>query len=53
MRVSGYEVSPRGIDADGHVAATMHCPVGVDAERVARDMLVLFISLSRRTLTVS
>jgi trehalose 6-phosphate synthase/phosphatase len=26
-----------GIDVQGHVAAVTHCPVGVDAERVARD----------------
>ncbi|KAJ7765241.1 trehalose phosphatase [Mycena metata] len=30
----GYESTPRGIDAEGHVAAVAHCPVGVDAERV-------------------
>ncbi|KAG2105767.1 glycosyltransferase family 20 protein [Suillus discolor] len=28
-----------GIDVQGHVAAVTHCPVGVDAERVARDTL--------------
>lgn len=26
-----------GIDVQGHVATVTHCPVGVDAERVARD----------------
>ncbi|KAK7044437.1 trehalose-6-phosphate phosphatase [Favolaschia claudopus] len=39
IRVCGYEVTPRGIDAEGHVTAVTHCPVGVDAERVARDIL--------------
>ncbi|KAJ7185313.1 trehalose-6-phosphate phosphatase [Mycena filopes] len=39
VRVCGYESTPRGIDAEGHVAAVAHCPVGVDAERVARDIL--------------
>jgi trehalose 6-phosphate synthase/phosphatase len=29
---------------DGHVTAVMHCPVGVDAERVGRDMSVTSIS---------
>ncbi|KAJ7104384.1 trehalose-6-phosphate phosphatase [Mycena belliarum] len=39
IRVCGYETTPRGIDAEGHVTAVTHCPVGVDAERVARDIL--------------
>jgi trehalose 6-phosphate synthase/phosphatase len=39
VRVCGYEVTIRGIDVDGHVSAITHCPVGVDAERVARDIL--------------
>ncbi|KAF7986361.1 hypothetical protein HWV62_35372 [Athelia sp. TMB] len=39
VRVCGYEVSTRGIDVDGHVTAVMHCPVGIDAERVSRDIL--------------
>jgi len=38
IRVCGYETTARGIDVEGHVTAVMHCPVGVDAERVARDM---------------
>ena len=38
VRVCGYESSSRGIDVEGHVTAVMHCPVGIDAERVARDM---------------
>ena len=41
VRVCGYEVAPRGIDIDGHVTAIKHTPVGVDAERVARDMYVV------------
>ena len=28
-----------GIDVQGHIVAVSHCPVGVDAERVARDTL--------------
>ncbi|KAF7318830.1 Trehalose-6-phosphate phosphatase [Mycena chlorophos] len=39
IRVCGYENSPRGIDVDGHITAISHCPVGVDAERVGRDLL--------------
>ncbi|KAJ6615117.1 trehalose-6-phosphate phosphatase [Mycena sp. CBHHK59/15] len=39
VRVCGYETTPRGIDAAGHVTAVTHCPVGVDAERVGRDLL--------------
>ncbi|KAF8493482.1 glycosyltransferase family 20 protein [Russula emetica] len=38
VRVCGYEVAARGIDVQGHVAAVMHTPVGVDAERVSRDL---------------
>ncbi|KAF9479323.1 trehalose-6-phosphate phosphatase [Pholiota conissans] len=37
IRVCGYETTTRGIDVEGHVTAVMHCPVGIDAERVARD----------------
>ncbi|KAI0821861.1 trehalose 6-phosphate phosphatase [Trametes gibbosa] len=40
VRVCGYEVTPRGgIDVQGHVTAIGYCPVGVDAERVAKDTL--------------
>ncbi|KAH7928571.1 trehalose 6-phosphate phosphatase [Leucogyrophana mollusca] len=49
VRVCGYETTPSreggngqkyvGIDVQGHVAAVSHCPVGVDAVRVARDTL--------------
>ncbi|KAJ7701179.1 glycosyltransferase family 20 protein [Mycena rosella] len=39
VRVCGYETGARGIDKEGHVTAVTHCPVGVDAERVARDIL--------------
>ncbi|KAG9310012.1 glycosyltransferase family 20 protein [Chiua virens] len=28
-----------GIDVQGHIVAVSHCPVGIDAERVARDTL--------------
>ncbi|KAG2008808.1 trehalose-6-phosphate phosphatase, variant 3 [Coprinopsis cinerea AmutBmut pab1-1] len=38
IRVCGYESNSRGIDVDGHTTAVMHCPVGIDAERVARDI---------------
>ncbi|KAG5642267.1 hypothetical protein DXG03_003316 [Asterophora parasitica] len=38
VRVCGYETTPRGIDVEGHVTSIMHCPVGVDAERVGRDI---------------
>ena len=41
VRVCGYETTSRGMDVEGHVASIMHCPVGVDAERVGRDMYVL------------
>ena len=34
----GYETNSHGIDVNGHVTAVMYCPVGVDAERVGRDM---------------
>ncbi|KAF7325671.1 Trehalose-6-phosphate phosphatase [Mycena kentingensis (nom. inval.)] len=39
IRVCGYENTPRGIDAEGHITSVSHCPVGVDAERVGRDLL--------------
>ncbi|KAI1785973.1 trehalose 6-phosphate phosphatase [Ganoderma leucocontextum] len=40
IRVCGYEVtSGGGIDVQGHVAAIGYCPVGVDADRVAKDTL--------------
>ncbi|SJK98408.1 related to trehalose-6-phosphate phosphatase [Armillaria ostoyae] len=39
IRVCGYETTHRGIDVEGHVTSVMHCPVGIDAERVARDIL--------------
>jgi hypothetical protein len=28
---------------NGHVTAVMYCPVGIDAERIGRDMSVSFI----------
>ncbi|KAI0754189.1 trehalose 6-phosphate phosphatase [Daedaleopsis nitida] len=40
IRVCGYEATARGgIDVQGHVAAIGYCPVGVDADRVAKDTL--------------
>jgi trehalose 6-phosphate synthase/phosphatase len=39
--VCGYETTSRGIDVEGHVTSITHCPVGVDAGRVGRDMYVL------------
>ncbi|KAJ6470501.1 trehalose 6-phosphate phosphatase [Mycena sanguinolenta] len=39
IRVCGYETTLRGIDAEGHVTAVTDCLVGVDAERVGRDIL--------------
>ncbi|KAF9809969.1 hypothetical protein IEO21_07199 [Rhodonia placenta] len=40
VRVCGYEITNTGgIDVQGHVAAISYCPVGVDAERVAKDTL--------------
>ncbi|KAI0782046.1 trehalose 6-phosphate phosphatase [Abortiporus biennis] len=40
VRVCGYETTARGgIDVQGHVASIAYCPVGVDAERVAKDTL--------------
>ncbi|KAF8805723.1 trehalose-6-phosphate phosphatase [Phlegmacium glaucopus] len=38
IRVCGYETNSRGIDVEGHVTAVMHCPVGIDAERVGCDI---------------
>ena len=44
IRVCGYETNSHGIDVNGHVTAVMYCPVGIDAERVGRDMWVSSIS---------
>jgi trehalose 6-phosphate synthase/phosphatase len=38
VRVCGYESNHRGIDVEGHITSIGHCAVGIDAERVARDM---------------
>ncbi|KAH6908364.1 trehalose-6-phosphate phosphatase [Coprinopsis sp. MPI-PUGE-AT-0042] len=38
VRVCGYESSSRGIDVEGHITAVSHCPVGIDADRVSRDI---------------
>lgn len=40
IRVCGYEATQRGIDVDGRITAVMHCPVGIDAERVSKDVLL-------------
>ncbi|KAF8631770.1 hypothetical protein AX15_002206 [Amanita polypyramis BW_CC] len=39
IRVCGYEATQRGIDVDGRITAVSHCPVGIDAERVSKDVL--------------
>lgn len=41
VRVCGYEIAAgaKGIDVQGHVTGVRHCPVGVDAERVGKDIL--------------
>ncbi|KIJ25501.1 glycosyltransferase family 20 protein [Sphaerobolus stellatus SS14] len=39
IRVCGYESSGKGIEVEGHIASVMYCPVGIDAERVAKDTL--------------
>ncbi|KAF9495147.1 glycosyltransferase family 20 protein [Pleurotus eryngii] len=39
VRVCGYETTSKGIDVESHTAAVMHCPVGIDAMRVSRDVL--------------
>ncbi|KAI0703424.1 glycosyltransferase family 20 protein [Cytidiella melzeri] len=40
VRVCGYEITSRGgIDVAGHVSNITYCPVGVDADRVAKDIL--------------
>lgn len=37
VRVCGYESAPSGIDVLGAITTVMHCPVGIDAERVEKD----------------
>ena len=44
MTARGGAGGMMGIDVEGHVVAVMHCPVGVDAERVGRDVYVAFSS---------
>ncbi|KAF8727565.1 hypothetical protein AX14_007273 [Amanita brunnescens Koide BX004] len=39
IRVCGYEATSRGIDVDGRVTVVSHCPVGIDADRVSKDIL--------------
>lgn len=41
IRVCGYESTGKGIDNQGHVTTVSHCPVGVDAERIAQDVVRL------------
>ena len=38
VRVCGYETTKKGVEGEGHSTSIMHCPVGIDAERVARDL---------------
>lgn len=38
VRVCGYESAPTGIDVKGALTTVMHCPVGIDAERVEREI---------------
>ncbi|KAF8524292.1 trehalose 6-phosphate phosphatase [Hysterangium stoloniferum] len=40
IRVCGYESTSKGIEVEGHITSVMHCPVGIDAERVSRDTLI-------------
>lgn len=50
VRVCGYEITSRGgIDVQGHVSNIAYCPVGVDADRVTKDMYVppLFYVVAR------
>ncbi|PSS35553.1 hypothetical protein PHLCEN_2v1491 [Hermanssonia centrifuga] len=40
VRVCGYEITSRGaIDVQGHVSSIAYCPVGVNADRVRKDIL--------------
>lgn len=38
IRVCGYETAAKGIDNQGHVTTVSYTPVGVDAERIAKDV---------------
>lgn len=38
IRVMGYESVGHGIEANGTVTTIAHCPIGVDAIRIERDM---------------
>ena len=46
VRVCGYESAPSGIDVKGVLTAVMHCPVGIDARRVERDIGAPISSIS-------
>ena len=37
IRVCGYESTTGGIDVQGQVTSVMHCPVGIDADRVEKE----------------
>ncbi|PSS37445.1 hypothetical protein PHLCEN_2v652 [Hermanssonia centrifuga] len=54
VRVCGYEITSRGaIDVQGHVSSIAYCPVGVDADRVRKDMFVhIFPNRLKSVLTV-
>ncbi|KIM27999.1 glycosyltransferase family 20 protein [Serendipita vermifera MAFF 305830] len=39
VRVCGYENVHGGIDVSGQVTKVLHCSVGVDADRIAQDVL--------------
>lgn len=50
IRVCGYESVQGGIDVQGQVTRILHCSVGVDAERVAKDTYVSFHLLNSQYL---
>ena len=39
IHLCSYETNSWGINVGGHVTAVMHCPVGVDAERIERESM--------------
>ncbi|KAF8343102.1 trehalose-6-phosphate phosphatase [Cantharellus anzutake] len=38
VRVCGYESTSNGIDVQGQVTTVLYCPVGIDADRVEKDL---------------
>ncbi|GJJ14983.1 hypothetical protein Clacol_009253 [Clathrus columnatus] len=50
VRVCGYESHSKGIEVEGHITSIMHCPVGIDAARVARDTLIAGVQPKVRAL---